>query len=75
VVKTVGSSDNPVAIDALFKEAKQLIPALTRQHILNFDAPQEKKLIDLVSTASLRYDWQGRNYYWVSSLTKLVLIK
>ena len=48
VVKTVGRSDNPVVIDALFKEAKHLIPALTRQHILNFDAPQEKMLIDLV---------------------------
>ncbi len=44
----LGSSDDPVAIDALFKEAKQLIPALTRQHILNFYAPQEKMLIDLV---------------------------
>jgi transposase len=48
VAKTVGSSDNPLTIDALFKEAKQLIATLTGQQVLNFDAPQEKMLIDLV---------------------------
>lgn len=47
VVKTVGSSGNPVVIDALYKEARQLIPALTGQQALNFDVQQEKRLIDL----------------------------
>ncbi|MEO6328542.1 MAG: hypothetical protein ABIO55_06410, partial [Ginsengibacter sp.] len=47
VVKTVGSSGNPVVIEALYKEARQLIPALTGQQVFNFDVQQEKRLIDL----------------------------
>lgn len=43
LVKTVGSSADPTIIDSLFMQAKQMIPALKGQGVLNFEIANEHK--------------------------------
>jgi hypothetical protein len=47
LVKTVGSSADPAAIYSLFSQAKQMVPALLGQGVLNFEAANEQVLMDL----------------------------
>ena len=47
VLKTVGSSDDPIVIAKLLDEGKQLLTTLTGQASLNFDVKQEKAIVDL----------------------------
>ncbi|HLF47448.1 MAG TPA: IS1634 family transposase [Chitinophagaceae bacterium] len=47
LVKTVGSSADPAAIDSLFIQAKQMIPAIQGQGLLNFEIANEQMLMDL----------------------------
>lgn len=47
LIKTVGSSADPATIDSLFIQARQLIPALKGQGVLNFEIANEQMLMDL----------------------------
>lgn len=47
LVKTVGSSADPATIDSLFMQARQMIPALRGQGVLNFELANEQMLMDL----------------------------
>jgi len=47
LVKTVGSSADPATIDSLFIQARQMIPVLKGQGVLNFEVANEQILMDL----------------------------
>lgn len=47
LIKTVGSSADAATIDSLFTQAKQMIPVLQGQGVLNFEAANEQILMDL----------------------------
>jgi len=47
LVKTVGSSADAATIDSLFIQAKQMIPGLQGQRVLNFEVADEQRLVDL----------------------------
>ena len=47
LIKTVGSSADAATIDLLFTQAKQMIPVLQGQGVLNFEIADEQMLMDL----------------------------
>lgn len=47
VIKTIGSSSDPIRIKALSAQAKEYLARLTGQESLNFEFVREKELIDL----------------------------
>lgn len=47
LIKTVGSSADPVTIDSLFIQARQMIPGLKGQGVFNFEIVNEQILMDM----------------------------